>query len=115
MTSPKLFDERTDGQGRDSEEQMARKALVVDEAVRERVGHLFEVGRGRVDRAARSPIAAALASAPKLLQSGKMPSQRHKRMACLGFRCVPDGVAVTKPAEVLWGWITPKSAISLST
>jgi hypothetical protein len=34
----------------------------------------------------------------ELTAGGKMPSQRHERMACLGFRCMPDGVAVTKPA-----------------
>jgi putative transposase len=34
----------------------------------------------------------------ELTAGGKMPSQRHERMACLGFRCMPDGVAVTKSA-----------------
>src|SRR5215469_4525314 len=53
--------------------------------------------------ATSSPNPHCGSSAPKLLQSGKMPSQRHEPMACLAFRCMPDGVAVTKPGEVVLG------------
>jgi hypothetical protein len=51
--------------------------------------------------ATSSPDPHCGSSAPKLLQSGEMPSQRHERMARLGFRCMPDGVAVTKPLSPL--------------
>src|SRR5215813_5788854 len=51
--------------------------------------------------ATSSPDPHCGSSVPKLLQSGKVPSQRHERMACLDLQCTADGVAVTKPPTPL--------------
>jgi hypothetical protein len=48
-------------------------------------GRAASAGRGRGPASASSADPPCGSSARKLLQSGKMPSQRHERMACLTF------------------------------
>jgi len=48
--------------------------------------------------ATSSPDPHCGSSVPKLLRSGKVPSQRHERMPCLDLQCMAEGVAVTKPS-----------------